>query len=241
MSSQVSRNIYLQAYRKKQAAKKASGSEKEKCMKAFAEMMEMVAPEPLTKAVLMMKKMIADEEVQRQGCFALAYKAITHGRTVIKEGGLDATLAAMNRHGQCERLQFDGLELLWRLSMDEDGAQRVLDDGGLTAVIAALSIHNESVRVQEEAAGAIRWMADRDPKRVLDGGGLEAIIRIMENFPQFSWIQMWACGAILSFSELDNLRVQDLGGYRMIKDALNKHPTSPEVQRLGTLALKLDP
>merc|ERR1712072_224553 len=120
------------------------------------------AAEPIARAVVQMRKMPAHAGVQREGCYALAFKAIYLGRSVIQVGGHLAVLDAMNRHGQNERLQFDACEMLWRLSMDEDNAQVVLDSGGLEAVFGALFMHPESVRVQEEAVGAIRWFAQRD-------------------------------------------------------------------------------
>jgi len=241
MSTQERYNPYLASSRKKRAGKPDEGSERDFCMKLFKEMCEIDEPEPMAKAIIHMRKQVADAEVQRQGCYSLAHKAITHGRSVILNGGLEAALTAMNRHLSVERLQFDGCELLWRLAMDEDGAKSVIDAGGLTAILACLALHTESVRVQEEAGGALRWLASKDPQRVMDGGGLEAVTRIMENFAQFSWIQMWCCGALLHFSQLDNKRVSELGGFRMVKAALRAHVKSPEVQRLGTLAMKLDP
>lgn len=211
-------------------------------MKYFKEMMEIDEPEPLVKAVKHMTMMLKDPDVQREGTFALAYKAITHGKDVVRSGGLDACLAAMNRHGGNERLQFDGCECLWRLAMDEDRALDVLQNGGLTAVLAALALHPESIRVQEEAMGALRWLAERDAKYVMEANGLEATMKVMESFPQFSWVQMWGCGALLAFARIKPGRVSDSGGFDAIKSALEKHgETSPEIARLGGMALILDP
>jgi len=241
MSSQVSRNPYLKAYRDKRANRQRQKTPKELAMDNFEQMMDMDHDEPLCKAIKSMKKMGDDGDVQRQGCFALGVKAITHPRAVIKEGGLEVALTAMNRHGGNGRLQFDGLELLWRLSMDEDGAQTVIEAGGLEAIISTLAMHTENVRVQEEASGALRWLAQKQPRQVMEGGGLEATVRIMESFPQFSWIQMWACGALACFAAVDAKEVQELGGFSAVKNALAKHETSPEIQRLGKEALKFDP
>eukprot|EP00927_Polykrikos_kofoidii_P076559 TRINITY_DN73629_c0_g1_i1.p2 TRINITY_DN73629_c0_g1~~TRINITY_DN73629_c0_g1_i1.p2 ORF type:complete len:283 (-),score=69.98 TRINITY_DN73629_c0_g1_i1:35-757(-) len=226
--------------KKKKKADNPKGARAE-AMRLFEEMMDLEAQEPLGKAIKHMRTLLTDVEVQRQGCYALGYKAVTHGRAVIKWGGLEAALDAMNRHLQCERLQFDGLQLIWRLAMDQDGAQMVLDLGGLHAVISALSQHTESVRVQEEAVGALRWLAELDAHRVMDEGGLEAAVRVMENLPQFSWVQMWACGALGCFSKLDASRVEDLGGFVAIRAAVKKHELSTEVQRLAEIALKFDP
>eukprot|EP00929_Paragymnodinium_shiwhaense_P058729 TRINITY_DN29425_c0_g1_i1.p1 TRINITY_DN29425_c0_g1~~TRINITY_DN29425_c0_g1_i1.p1 ORF type:complete len:250 (-),score=59.98 TRINITY_DN29425_c0_g1_i1:131-880(-) len=241
MSLQVSRNPYLKAYRDKRNKKKNFESEREIAMKTFVDMLEYNEPEPVDKAVRTMKKMQDDEEVQRQGVFALGTKAITHPRQVIALGGLEVVLAAMSRYGPNGRLQFDGCECLWRLSMDEEGAQKVLDAGGLQAVLSALSIHPENVRVQEEASGCLRWFAERDADKVVLGGGLETAIQIMNAYPQFSWIQMWGCGAMLNFAEVFPQDVADMAGFDAVKRALDKYPDCPEVQRLGKATLKLDP
>merc|ERR1719433_2056411 len=146
----------------------------------------------------------------------------------------------MNRHGKNERLQFDGCEMLWRCSMDEDGRKAVLDQGGLQAVLGALSLHTESVRVMEEACGALRWLAETETQRVMSDGGLDAVLRVMNMQMQFSWVAMWGCGALLCFSQIDAKTVQDLGGFATIHEALKRHSDCPEVVRLGQLALKLD-
>jgi hypothetical protein len=207
----------------------------------IARMMIMEETEPIALAIGQMRKLLTNADVQREGCYALAFKAIDLGRSVISVGGHLAVLDAMNRHGQNERLQFDGCEMLWRLSMDEDNAQVVLDAGALQAVFAAISLHPESVRVQEEAVGALRWFAQRDAKRVVDAGGLDVVIRVMENLAEFSWVQMWCCGALGSIAQLEASNVQDMRGFQMIRDAMQKHHDCPEVQRLGFEALKFDP
>lgn len=216
-------------------------SEEQTARRLLKEMMDLDASEPIQRAVAMVRKMQSNGDIMREACYAFAYKAITHGRQIVEEGGLELVLTAMNRHGRHEALQYDGCETLWRLSMDEDLAQKVLDAGGLTAVLAALAMNEESIRVMEEATGTLRWLAARDAKRVLDGGGLEACIRVMENLPQFSWVQMWGCGAMGSFAEVDAKSVQDLGGFTVVQAAMAKHKDSKEVMRLGTEALKFDP
>eukprot|EP00928_Gymnodinium_smaydae_P055209 TRINITY_DN38802_c0_g1_i1.p1 TRINITY_DN38802_c0_g1~~TRINITY_DN38802_c0_g1_i1.p1 ORF type:complete len:245 (+),score=58.37 TRINITY_DN38802_c0_g1_i1:84-818(+) len=208
---------------------------------AMKEMMESDTEESIKKFVLHMKDFYDDAEIMREAVYSLATKAIQQYRAVISQGGLEAGLIAMNRHGQNERLQFDGCELLWRLSMEEDGREEVLNQNGLQAVLGALSLHTESVRVMEEACGALRWLAEKEPKRVMDDGGLDAVLRVMNMQMQYSWVQMWGCGAILCFAQIDPKSVQDLGGFTTIQEALKRHGNCPEVVRLGQLALKLDP
>merc|ERR1719221_537165 len=128
-----------------------------------------------------MRQHIKDAEVQKKGCWAMAYCAVTHARYVLKAGGLDAVLGAMQQFPSEGWLQAEGCEVLRYLSMDVGGVRKILDVGGVDVVSQAMKLHPEDVYVQQNGCGALKNLAAKDARAVLAAGGLDLVLQCMDS------------------------------------------------------------
>jgi len=199
-------------------------------------------PEPLIRGVQGMRQFLADVDVQRLACFAVADACIKRGPLVLRAGGLEAIISAMETHGSDLKVQYEGCQALYRLAEKENDPDKVLALGGLEAVKNAMDLHPEHTHLHQEALLAIKNMAARNAKKVLAGGGLEIVEEKMERFPQASWVQMWGCQALKYFAEVNLQRVSSSRGFELGRMAAKRHAETREGVALaaGELA-KLDP
>merc|ERR1719401_2618375 len=103
-----------------------------------------------------MRQFPTDMEIQRFGCFAMAFGSVTNARWVLRAGGLELVIAAMSRFPKDERLVQEACEALRYMTVRGDDTRAVIKAGGLDAVVNCMGINGEAEWVQQEGMGVLK-------------------------------------------------------------------------------------
>ncbi|CAE8596135.1 unnamed protein product [Polarella glacialis] len=163
-----------------------------------------------------------DRMVQEKFCFAMAYGSAKAANLVLKAGGLQALVHAMQQFPQEQRMHAEACEALRNLVELPDAADEVLTAGGLEAVLNSMRMNPEADWVQQEGCGLIcRLVTECDAGRdavMKSPTSLELILKTMEAYPRCGWIAMWGCQAMERFAQVDAKRVDNMQGFKAVEE-----------------------
>ena len=91
--------------------------------------------------------------------------------------GVEAVVAAMQRHVHRADVQHQACGALSHLAITGEHDARIVDSGGVEAVVAAMKLHGSHAGVQDHACMALRSLSrnDKNRARIVDLGGVEVL------------------------------------------------------------------
>jgi len=123
-------------------------------------------------------------------------------RCIVRLGGVQNVLAAMQTHAEVSGVQTEAIKVLWNLMVkSDDNTRAIVQAGGIGAIVAAMNLHVSCAALQVQGCIAFRNMAWNNAERqqaVVDVGGLEAVLTAMNVHPDESEVQLQASAAILN-------------------------------------------
>jgi len=107
-------------------------------------------------------------------------------RQQIAEGGLQAAIAAMARHGGSELVQYKGCALLANFCTSDEEQALAAAAGAVPAALGAMRLHAGAGRVQDHCFGALYNLARHAGSRasISSSGGVQAVQRAMQAHPE---------------------------------------------------------
>ena len=156
-----------------------------------------------------------------------------------------AVLSALNAHRVNPRVQASGCAALWTFCHGDPQSRRYVGEGGgVEALLNALGDHSEDPEVQEQGCGALANLYCDAENCLCDGTntGFRFIIRALEVHKDNPNVLEEGCRALYNLCRNDGEKrrlVSAAGGLSAIIGAMKAHADYPEVQKLGSEALKL--
>lgn len=149
-------------------------------------------------------------------------------------GGIEATIAAMNAHGDSERVQALGARVLANCTIETPLArERILQCKGIDTIIWGMQLHKKSEIVQISGCNSLGTVAIRNKMEpIFNRGGVDVIIQALSLHPSSTEVQknaVYALGNITSSNKKYVQKIISKGSVEAILSAMKRHETVKEV------------
>jgi len=138
----------------------------------------------------------------------LTFTDTENRQTIVQHGGIEAILAAMDRHAdEGETLQRPAMDALWNLTFDDDAVDHVTDTG-LEQIIKSMRQHPDVPELQGSACAVFLNLAVREHNRtkIIQHGCLELMVSAMQGHAQNEDVLEQGCQALYMLAYHQNLR-----------------------------------